>query len=686
MRTRTLACGVGLLGLSLLSLGGCSSSDDTAKPPSDPLASRLEKDTGVAWSVVRDERGRVLIASPIGAARPLTTKTEPSEIALDFFTRYASFFEATAADIPIVTNVTDERDGQKLVVLEQRVGQLPVWSSGASVHLAADGSLLWVEPTIGRGAERAPTSASINEDDAKARALGYVAEPNITIRATSAELGVLTDGADLKLVWQVDLAFEDPLVVRGAQTVYVDATTGALVSRSRGGLNHATWQGEAFSASHYFKDNPTQDKRSISAIEILPFNDWQLASPVVPGEAGGIKLSSMVALVGGVPIPEPVVGVPESAEWDRSPKGFDGVAVDAFANMTAAASWFESIFTKFKYQGGGRIEELPVIVRVPVGGIAAYNPLMHQVLVDNATNLEQGSNAPPSKPPAIAFDVMAHEYTHAVIYGHTQPLVRGKYPWTTRKIQNPRCEPLNEAMADIFAALAEHAKKPRMENIFFGEDVPPRNMMAIRYLDEPSRSFHPQLDRWYPGVESQVEPHTAAGIASKAFAMMTVGGTHYGVDIERGVGWDKSLELWWRTLTSLGKNPYGWLMQTVASRQINEAKRSKWNSSEVETLACAWLSVGVMTEPFVRTLLRLPDVPACLKQRVKPDKPDSNCAGQGDKVVCNRNVPNAASVCRNGKYHHTIQCSHFSLHCKHAPNNFTASFDDDGTLTCEPSP
>ncbi len=166
MRVLARSFWVGLIISSCLAtVGGCSSNDEEpahTDPNADPLAVALERDTGVVWNVTRDDHGRPSIVIPADKPRPLSKITQPSEVALEVFHRYAKLFGVTSDDAPIVTEVTDGPGEVQTVVLEQKVAGLRILHSGASVHVYPDGSLAWIEPTFHSNLKSVSTTPSLS--------------------------------------------------------------------------------------------------------------------------------------------------------------------------------------------------------------------------------------------------------------------------------------------------------------------------------------------------------------------------------------------------------------------------------------------------------------------------------------------------------------------------------------------
>jgi len=649
-------------GVLLVLFSGCSTTDDdqdAQQPPSTSVESTLERDTGVAWSVVRDAHDRVILASPLSEPKPPQTQ-DPNAIALDFYRRYAALFGVHDSDEPFVVRVdTDASSGVRHVLLNQRAGNVDVWNAGASLHLHPNGAIAWAEPTFVSGTKNVPTSPTISKEGATARAKH--GHPSSV--ADGAELGVLAEDDDepLKLVWQVTLREN-----AHATNITIDATNGRTI-RTQNALMRV--DANAFTSRHYAPQPFTNDATAKINVESVPIERWSLEQ--VPTQAaGGIRIRSTIAIVGGIPISDSVFGDKDSETWDAPRTSGAGAAVDAYVNGTRAAAWFESTFQRFGYAGGGRITSMPITVHTPLNGGGGFDPTRGEILFDDFSH---GTTR--ILPPPAALDIVAHEYTHAVLHGHVG----------SGRVQfDRRCEPMNEALADIFAAFVEQALEPGAGNLTFGEVLGATTRDHMNPSSNPGNN--PQIDVYTPGIEaSAIEPHSSAGIPTKAWSMMTIGGDFRGVRVSAPLGWEQSRDLWFRTLGSLTKNPLGWLMPAVAARQIEHARQElRWSPEQVEQVACAWLAVDVLDERFVTQ--RLGHAPTCIfdpSQR-QGRRASSSCSGlPTGAIVCNSQVPFSAMVCENGRFHHTILCDSITQRCRHSERDFVGALDAQSRLICQ---
>ena len=131
----------------------------------------------------------------------------------------------------------------------------------------------------------------------------------------------------------------------------------------------------------------------------------------------------------------------------------------------------------------------------------------------------------------IGEDVVAHEYTHAVI-GATSDLFYGYQSGA-----------LNESYADVMAELAENDGA-----WLLGEDT---IAGTVRNLANPPDGNQP--DHAFDYVITSADEggvHSNSGIPNKAAWLITVGGTHHGYTTE-GIGRQKAMSLYYKSMISM---------------------------------------------------------------------------------------------------------------------------------------
>ena len=144
---------------------------------------------------------------------------------------------------------------------------------------------------------------------------------------------------------------------------------------------------------------------------------------------------------------------------------------------------------------------------------------------------------------ARAFDVVAHELTHAVT------------DYTSHLIYEHQPGALNESLSDVMAVLAGCSAATGAADCdwLMGEDL---TEGALRNLANPADPTleHPQPDRWsqYVWLPLEVDNggvHGNSGIPNKAAYLLTVGGTFNGVTVTTGLGYTKTEQIYYRAMT-----------------------------------------------------------------------------------------------------------------------------------------
>lgn len=185
-------------------------------------------------------------------------------------------------------------------------------------------------------------------------------------------------------------------------------------------------------------------------------------------------------------------------------------------------------------------------------------------------------------------DVVAHEMTHGIT-GMTAGLDL-----------NGEAGGLNESTSDIFGTLVEFSADNGKDrpDYTIGEGVSGR---PLRYMDDPTKDGVSK-GCWTPGVGGGEEPnHQIGGISNKFFYQLAVGSgksqwgdspTCGGAPAVTGIGNDKAGRIWYRALTRYLVPNSNFSGARAASLRA-AADLYGADSTEVKTVAAAWLAVGV---------------------------------------------------------------------------------------------
>lgn len=662
---------------------GCSSEPDAPGPQAsteDPLGAALARDTGVPWLIERDAAGSVFLAVPLGSPRPLSSGAAAEDAARELYRRYASLLGVVEPDRELmIDEVRETGAGVRDVLFVQRAAGsgLPVWNGGSAVHLAPDGSIAWAQPTLVHGTGGLPRSASWTPEQALASARSAVAqampgrENGALVRPP--ELGVIatTDGPHLAYAVGLTAASSAPLAL-------VDAVSGRVLE-VRDAMSG--FIATAYTAAHYLPQPfGSDEKRSFLVMPPTLVSAWTMERPAVPNVFVGIKTLSYVASAGEVAKGDPIQADIASDEWDATNARGAGSAVDAYTNTTTVVDWYGNP-AKLKHRSfDGKGKDVRVYVHRDMKGAAAgYTPS------DDALNFD---DVAPSSilPPAVALDITAHEFTHAVT-NHASAV-----GWLgTDALQGP----LDEALSDIFAATLEHDLSPGPGNMRFGEVLSPQGKRAYRDHLAPASPdvVAPQLDalpdpHWSGWGKNRYD---SAGVPTKAWSLMVSGGEHRGIAMPAALGWDMARDLFWQSLRSLRSHSSFWTPHALAWGQILAAKAPArgLTHDQIDTVACAWIAVNALDIVELTALHTLEIGTTCARTSPGPTpKPAptiaNECAGHGDTTICPAIAGPFAQVCKKGMPMATTFCADLAQRCvRVSPGDPTAALTPDGTLICE---
>ena len=198
-----------------------------------------------------------------------------------------------------------------------------------------------------------------------------------------------------------------------------------------------------------------------------------------------------------------------------------------------------------------------------------------------------GSN---SGPLGNAYDVVAHEFTHAVTSNESNLIYQNE------------SGALNEGLSDIFAAGAESFDDGGVVSAntwLVGEDTwtPGTAGDALRYMANPtqdgsSRDYYPTR---YTGTQDNGGVHWNSGIANLAFKLLVTGGSHpRGVTTTSvsGIGMSKAEQIFYRAQTTYLTSSSNY--QAARNATVNAATDLYGSTSaEVTSVHDAWCAVGV---------------------------------------------------------------------------------------------
>ncbi|HEX7704351.1 MAG TPA: M4 family metallopeptidase [Kofleriaceae bacterium] len=271
----------------------------------------------------------------------------------------------------------------------------------------------------------------------------------------------------------------------------------------------------------------------------------------------------------------------------------EAIAMAAFDNTGLTWDCYHDLFQRDSYDNAGA--ELQSIVHLNFSG----DP--NNAMWDGAEMLYGDGDGTLFGETPRAFDVTAHELTHAVT-GATAML---EY--------QDESGALNEAMSDIMSATCEAHKNGGVNanTWLVGEDIFTPNTPgdALRYMANPtldaslypadiggSRDYYPER---YTGQFDYGGVHLNSGLANLAFELLTAGGPHPRAKtalVNSGIGIDHAGQIFEHALTQ------GYFMATTTFAEARTATEQAAmdlypNTATKTAVGMAWATVGVGTAP-----------------------------------------------------------------------------------------
>lgn len=599
MRFRGVGRGViistcAVLAAVVVAQSGCSNSSPT---PDSPEA-RLQKDTGVPWTVDQNPRTGVpdLVAptddDPTVWLKPGVT---PEDAARAFITKYKDIWQLRDPATELaVRDVDIDEDGMTHVLFDQTNGGVPVFGAGLLVHFGDDGTMGYVNGDYFPKLDDAQHTPGIDGAAAIAAAIadaGQKFKPSAV--APIAELGFDGYYGSPRLVWRVRLGGTIGKKPVG-RYVMVDAQTSAVVGKV--GLVFEV------SASGTGSDGKT---RSFEVTANADKKSWTMAWP--KGSSATAVQTQRYAVVAAPPgtldaCKQPVTSVATGApitstdlkSWDpidAAAMGY-GAAVDVHANAHLVDQFYRQKEQRASYDGKG--SPLVITVHDPVGLNAFWSFETNDMHYGDG---DSTSNA------VTTLDVTGHEITH----GFTQ--------YTSKLAYHFQPGALNESISDIFGTLIEHTYAKGGGNFLIGEGIM-KNGDVFRDMQHPSKWGQPDHMQALQKLENHCEDaaacdgtpdtrgdtdcggvHINSGIPNNAFYLMVMGGANdtSKLSVPKPIGWDGARRVWWQSERHALSAESDF--SQAARAQIASAKKLHVNRDGV---ACAWVATGVVDADYVK--------------------------------------------------------------------------------------
>jgi len=247
----------------------------------------------------------------------------------------------------------------------------------------------------------------------------------------------------------------------------------------------------------------------------------------------------------------------------------DGAAVDAHHYAGLTLSYYSTKFARNSYDDAGA--QVKSTVHYDRNYVNAFWNGSQMVYGDG-----DGVN---SLALSGAFDVVAHEITHAVTTN------------TSNLIYQNESGALNEAFSDIMGAAAEFAMQPSIADWWLGEDIWLADV-ALRFMDDPTRDGY-SVDHYsnlITGTADNGGVHGNSGIANLAFVLTADGGTHpTNGGTYTGVGIAVAEQIYYTAFTQ-----YLTSSSTFAdARAACELVALNYSAAVQASVSAAWDAVGV---------------------------------------------------------------------------------------------
>lgn len=453
-----------ILFLGLLALHGCGGEERMAieaPSPAEALAA-LARQSGSPWQArLHDETG--VVSFLIGRTAPLDAPDRWGRASREFLLHHGALFglQGEEAELSHAATTTDPQGMQHLRFTQVR-NRVPIWGSALTIHLDRQGRALRVHgwtvparPGESVAGEDARAQAVLSADGARQEALALLQEelPDASLATLAPDLVYLYEGPGrpLALVYRVEVEGQDgDLTLR--REVFLDARTGT--TRRQGDLTAAIAAPMPATGSGL---GALGERRALR----LTRRDltFTLEDP------GRQRLRTLFVRK-GERLPGRTVSSKDPARWDEDGPGA-GVAVDVHAHLGTIWDYYAQQHGIHGWQNS-RI----------VSAVVHVGDRLPLALFDGRRLLFGDGDGAAYLPLGAALDVVAHEYSHALLRELSDLAPDGE----SRAIE--------EGGADLFACLIEQAAQPAQGGWTIGEQIHRSEGLEapIRDLIDPRRS------------------------------------------------------------------------------------------------------------------------------------------------------------------------------------------------------
>ncbi len=458
------------------------------------------------------ERKTVAHADTLRVVLPSTGSLSSALVRL--LLRYPSLFGSVTAEQFESVDSKTSTDGIRFVTLRQQIQDVAIWGTFLRAYIDKEGVLRRIVahtvPLLSWRAES--VSPTHSAEAARQKALRIMASPlpQVVLYSLSPKLYFLPSDRQLRLVYRVEVYGQDgdiPL----RQALFLSAHDLSLIMQED--LVVAT------------------DVPMIAAgkgVGVL----GELVELSVTQRGDSYTLEDLRRGTTRATVAKPAERLPGKTVQSTRAESWDAPhAVSAFAHLGVLWDYFATEHRYFGWDGEGHgiVVATHSEVRVPPVPVALFDG---QRLVLGAGSL------PELLPAGGAFDVVAHEYSHALIRATADLAAEGE------------SGALDEGLANLLACLIEYAVGKPSPNWTIGEEIfrPSSGPAALADLEDPARTQ--QARSFAEAVPAEIINLSSTVITGRSLRRFRAGYIgHAGFLISRRLGVEQTSKLVFRAVT-----------------------------------------------------------------------------------------------------------------------------------------
>jgi bacillolysin len=562
MRSRTLLAALVMAGVIQLGCSaGPSGSSEGASEAQASAIKKMEAETGHAWRVQYDTALGTPHHADGRAEGALAAAPMPAQATYAFLAKHREVFgmDDPAAEFTAVKEGRDEY-GWTHVRLQQQVAGVPVFGGELLAHYDTAGDLTVVDTLYFPNLRSLDVNPALAAKDAVEKAVAHWQtnfQPTFETRdfdgSPHVRLGIYMDKAAKPTLAYSLIGHVDANEAHGParMVMMIDAKTGGIIEAFDGLMTVSGSGVDEFGVTRTMEV-------SGSGSNFTMVDTTRTTKNVTTNNAKTAKSDGSVCNASSATGP-----------WDKS-------CVSAHYFAEVVYDYYKQVHNRTSIDNNNM--RMFSVVHYGVNYANAFWGSQKMTYGDGdgkqLLNLTRG------------LDVIAHEMTHGV----TESTSKLGY---TNGTQNGG---MNEAMSDIFGALAEHWAQPHpVKNWQIGEDVAGPSLPggALRFMDVPSKDG--RSIEHAKNMTSTIDVHLSSGVPNNAMYLMTVGGTNKvsKISVNSGIGWDKAGKVMYLTQTSYLKSSDNFLQ--FANANLSSAKQLGLSQNEQNIIECAWIAVGGIT-------------------------------------------------------------------------------------------